>query len=857
MLPRLTAWFIIGLVAGSFVQHAPVLILAVLTFTAAGFALRERAEGLPRGSSTAAYGALLVGTLYWSLFTVILSPAPPVVPDSEDSISIRGRIVAPVSTTPDRIIAIVAPLDSPERPHVRKLRLTWRMPDAGLVQGDVVVAFTSRVSAPHGTHNPGAFDYESHLRRRDIDALASVSGAGAVQVIEAGSSSWRWAPWSGIDRWRQQIYAAAVESLSPSTQGLFLGLVIGEQGLIETQRREDFIATGTVHILSISGSHLGLISVVAFLFVRWSCRWLPTTAILTLNRHRLSSSRIAACLTVPLTGTYALLAGGEIATLRALFMILLLLLALWLGREKRLLPVLSAAALVTLIEDPRVLYDVSFQLSYVAVLGLALMADRRRARSDEGLPPEEEMDRTTIRQRAWRWGVDTLKLSLVVTVVTFPLVAWHFHQFPWIGPVANLVLLPMTALLIPLCLGSAVVLILGGPAEALPLAWIVDPALRLMEQSLTLLAMLPAVNWHVAAPSLLTLLVYFGLLALLAHPAVMPIRRVAATSCLVLLILWWLTPHRTLPDDAVRVTMIDVGQGDATLIEMPNGETVLIDAGTSHERFDVGARIVAPLLWDRGITHLDHAIGTHPQLDHIGGFPWLLRHFEVRHYWSTPMTRQEPFFVRLQEALRERGLSPLIPENESILASGGPCRLVALNRSNSHSSVVHTVRSSRNGTDLNNASLVTRLDCTGYTMLFPADMETAGLTQMMTTGSVGAATVIKVPHHGARSSLNELWLHTVRPQVAVLSAGAHNPYRHPAQEVLAAYRRANVPLFRTDRDGAVTLTGSLIAPTISLTTTRQGVFEAVPLTHELWSAERRNYRRLCQRYFESSCPLLG
>ncbi len=854
MLPCLTAWFIAGLAGGSFVRYLPVLLLILLIIAAVAFTLWERGRPGPAGADLAAYAALLAGVLYWPLFTLLLSPEPPAFPGASGPASLVGRIVAPVTAGPDRLIAIVDPHDRPapgeSDPAVRRIRLTWKGPDAVVGEGDLV-AFTTRLQAPRGTTNPGGFDYGAHLRRQGLDALGFVSGPGAVRIVEPGLLSPRWALWAHVDHWRHRIHRAATASLDGPALGLYLGLVTGEQGLIDAALREDFVATGTVHILSISGSHLGLISLLAFVGARFVCRRLPAFVILFLNRYHLTATRLAVLATVPLTVGYTLLAGAEVATMRALLMILLVLVAVWLGRDKCALPILSTAALVTLLLDPRALYDVSFQLSYGSVLAIALLADGRRASAPPDVPLEE--DGHPIWYRARAWCANTLILSLVVTAVTLPLVALYFRQFAWVSPIANLLLVPMAGLLIPMSLASACALLIGS-ADTLPLAPLIESGLTLLMKSVSLLAQLPAVSRHVAAPSVPTIVVYFGLCLLLARAATPKRRRIAAAGCLVALLCWWTWPHRTLPPDAVRVTVMDVGQGDATLIELPGGATALIDAGPRHERYDVGAAVVGPLLWDRGITRIDHAIGTHPQLDHVGGFAWLIRHFPVAHYWGNGMERQERFFRDLQAALAERGLSERVPREGEPLAVGGPCRLTAVNGPSATGAPASRAGNMAEGTDQNNVSLVTRLDCGTYAMLFAADMEGDGLARMLSKGQAHQATILKVPHHGARSSLSLPWIRSIRPQAALLSVGAHNPYRHPHPEVVAAYRDSDIPLFRTDRDGALTITGSLTHPVLTVTMARQSSLEKVSMDATLWETERGNYRRLCRRYFDTSCP---
>ncbi len=852
MLIFVTAWFMVGLLAGSYARFFPLGLLVSLILLGLALVRGERRGRLSPPQGMSAYAVVLAGVVYWVFFTVVWHPDAPLVLQQGESVAIRGRVVAPVQVTADRarmVIELILPGAADSATSIPGLlRLTWRYPDHSVYEGDTIEA-TVRVRSPQGTHNPGGFDVGAYLRRQGIVGIGTVSGPGAVTRIESGHVSWRWTLWTSLDEWRQRIAGAASASLDAQAAGLFLSLVTGDQALIDSDVRDGFVATGTVHILSISGSHLGLLAVCIFWCVRTACRWLPIALLLRLNRTMLTPTRVAILLTAPFVLGYALLAGAEVATTRALWMIGLCLVALWIGRERLLSSLVAASALVMLLLDPQVLYDVSFQLSYGSVLAIALVTEARSKADSEPAPlasPGLWQGRAKRLQQAFM-------LSLIVTAVTVPLVALHFHQLPWLSPVANLLLIPLAGVLVPLCLLSSVWVIVAH-SEALAFPEFLQWVLWGMTKVVSLLAQIPLVDWHLAAPSVLTILTYYGVLLVIRRTDSSAVRGVGVV-CLVVLVGWWAWPHRTLPPDRVRVTMVDVGQGDATVLELPGGETVLIDAGAQYERFDAGAGIVGPILWDRGITHLDHVIGTHPQLDHVGGVPWVLRHFPVGRYWGNGIARAESFYQDLQAALAERQLREQIPQAGEILAHSGPCRLVALT---SPADGALTVSAhSRTGRDLNNASVMTRLQCGAHAMLFPGDTETVGLQRQLSEPMTGGATILKVPHHGARSSLFRPWLEALRPRIAIISAGRHNQYHHPHPDVLAAYAAQNVTLFRTDRDGAVTVTASLAGTSFTITTARQLEFEPVSFVGELWGTERRNLSRLCRRTFEDACPFLG
>jgi competence protein ComEC len=252
----------------------------------------------------------------------------------------------------------------------------------------------------------------------------------------------------------------------------------------------------------------------------------------------------------------------------------------------------------------------------------------------------------------------------------------------------------------------------------------------------------------------------------------------------------------------LRVTFLDVGQGDASVLELPDGQTILIDGGAAYDVLDMGRTAIGPYLWNRGIRRLDHVIGTHPQLDHVGGLAWAVRKFDVGRYWGNGIAREEPFYRRLQEAMQERGLVEHRAEAGHAIVSSGPCRLQVFNPPVATPSGLQPgIAAFRpvlsGGSALNNFSVVTRLDCGPHSFLFTADVEIEALSRLRTQSDDGRVRVLKVPHHGSRSSLDEAWIQHVKPETAVISVGRRNSYGHPANAVLEAYEQARVRLFRT------------------------------------------------------------
>ncbi len=843
MLPSLTVAFIAGLLVGSQIPYFPLSASFLLLLTALGAFVLERLNRFSIRQATWLYGALLVGVVYWSVAVNLAAHDPMVEQSSDAPIEVTGRIVAPVQQTPDRLVMIIRS-DAPgtELGASTHIRLTWRTPERIFFQGDRV-GFRAKLRSPSGSLNPGGFDYAVYLERQGIDAIATVTGSEAVQFLESGRAHVWWAIWNQFDRWRSSIRLAALQTLPQPALGLYVGIIIGDRGYLDPDLRDQFMATGTVHLLSISGSHLGLVALLIFAVVRWAMILLPADWLLALSR-RITPTRIAAvCTFFPVAG-YAFLAGAELATMRSLLMVTVGLSAIWLGQERRVFHALSAAALGIVLHDPQALFDISFQLSFLSVFAIAGWLSWPTAAELEELPNEPSFLRTCA-----RWGRDAVIMSGVVTVVTLPLVAYYFNQMPWLGLFTNVVAVPvMGILLVPIGLAAGIwQIVVGG--TMLPLASLNLWFLEHFVAAVRLVSMLPGGEWHVAAPSVLAMLLFYGCLVLLWRRVGRAAFRLAVGAGILLLLLWWAwSPRMFLDGDRFRVTFLDVGQGDSAVVELPDGQVALIDGGATYERFDMGRGVVAPFLWNRGIRTIDQVIGTHPQLDHVGGLAWVVRHFIVKNYWGSGATREELFYRRLQQSLATQGLQEGVAREGQEIVSSGPCRLVVLNPPADEQRDVPFYDSKMDGHELNNRSVVTRLTCGTHTMLFAADVERDGLSRMRRASSHGSIEILKVPHHGAVSSLNRDWLTSLHPKYAVFSSGRHNSYRHPATAVLDAYGSEGSTVLRTDRDGGVWFTGGVADAPFHVHRARDLVWQPTNRASCLWACEQANWGRIWKQW---------
>jgi competence protein ComEC len=606
---------------------------------------------------------------------------------------------------------------------------------------------------PTSFRNPGGFDYAAHLRRGGI-LLTGSARAERVAPLTGDTPSWPVA----VRRWATGAIASA---LPEGSAALLAGLLLGERAGLPREIDDAFRRAGTYHVLAVSGFNVALVGSSAL-------------ALLAL----LGAPRRAALLAAggALAG-FALVVGGQPSVLRATLMGLLLVAAALIERESRLGNALALAALALLVVHPGDLWDPGFQLSFAATAGIVYLTRPAAAWLGE---------RGVRRPVALALGV-----SVAAQAGVLPVMLAHFNQLSLVGPAANLAVVPLAGLatLLGMLALAATAVSEGAASLVWPALWLVLLGLR---AAVWLAARIPGAMVHLPAPGPAAVLAWYLALALVPHARARRGARAAAVALLaaaVGLAAWpWLRPG----DGRLRVTVLDVGQGDAILVEAPDGPRLLVDAGAGGpRRFDVGARVVAPFLWNRPVAALDAVAVSHGDADHAGGIPAVLGHFRVGEVWETGRWPEGTAGARA--AIERSGV------RRRQLAAGQRLWL---------GEVLITVLGPEPGPPaqrINDESLVLRLDWRGFAMLLAGDIGAGGEAGLADRGAPLRAHVLKVAHHGSRSSTSAGFLEAVRPRVALVSAGRRNPFGHPSPAVLARLAGAGARVYRTDRDGAIVL----------------------------------------------------
>jgi competence protein ComEC len=684
------------------------------------------------------------------------------------------------------------------------------------VGDEVRVAGALRFARNFG--DPGEFDYAGYLARQGIAATMVLNTSERARLVVIGHR--REFPASQIAAIRARIGGFIDANLAGQQRAEMRALVIGDRGGIGAALRQRFALTGLAHMLVISGLHLGFVAAAAFSLVRLLMMLFPG---LTARGYANKAAALTAALAASI---YAAIAMPHVSTARALVMVLAYALAVVADRARALLASLALAAIVICLMLPGSTADIGFQLSFASVLAIVLGMRRfapwwrRRIGSHDAAehrPGAEHLGGWM--PRAGAAGAGYVAVSFWALIGVAPLTAYHFNQFSAVGVIANSVVVPIMAIGGVICGLTACAIGMVAPALGAPLLIAAGWSLAAGTYLAGWFARWPAAYFRIFTPTPLEIAVVYGFLLLwLTRPiegtaiAVLPqsstrsaVRwRLACLAVLAVLLAadagWWTYDRWFAP--GLRVTFLSVGEGDAAVVRFAGGRVMLIDAGGAWPGgFDFGERVVARYLWAEKIMRVDYLVVSHPDLDHFGGMAFVARNFSPREFWVTAAVKPEPMYTALMAEVAAQkiplrivdSLMPPLTLGGASVRCLGPAPEEAESRGNDLSMVLRIAQDSRNAPPLS--------------VLFTGDIEAAGERALLARvpAAMLAATVLKAPHHGSRTSSSSAFIAAVRPQVAILSLGHRNRFGFPAPEVVDRYIEAGVRVFRTDRSGAVSV----------------------------------------------------
>jgi competence protein ComEC len=693
-----------------------------------------------------------------------------------------------------------------------------------------------RLKPPDTYRTPGAFDVTTYLLGQGIAAHSNVAAANITSLGPSPATLrcrlYAAQAWAST---RLVNYASSTEDkrlppflrLTEADAEMLNAMLFGDRTGLTHNLRTGFERTGTFHLFVVSGLHIALVAAGLY--------WL-------LRRLR-SPVWLATLVTLFGATAYAALTGFGQPAQRALTMTAVFLIARFLSRDRDALNALGAAILAMLILAPSSLFDASFQMTVlvvIAIAGIAVPLAHRTPIQNASLTglifqrprrifaPRSaqlilmlELWGETIAQilprRITRWTrlapaialrilLRTCELALISLIAELVMVlpmAFYFHRLPIFAVPANMLILPAIALLISVALVTFATSLVTAKLAIVP-ATITATLLHGITLAVNRLSGLHSADARIPAP--MGQIALAAVVAWIACTWLVRRSRIAAVSAalalpLIALSLLWPEPPIATPN-TLEVTALDVGQGDSILAINPEGSTMLIDAGGpvgSHgvseitSSFDVGEQVVAPYLWSRRLRRLDILVLTHAHTDHMGGMPAILEDLHPRELWVGINPDSRLYRSLLAEAARLQ--IPVRHLHAGDHQSWGSVQIAVLGPAIGYSNP----RAPKN-----DDSVVLHLQYGQASVLLEGDAERPSEDTMLAAGLITPVTLLKVGHHGSRTSSNPEFLAAAQPQEAVISVGRNNTFGHPRAEVIQRFADAHTRLFRTDEFGLTT-----------------------------------------------------
>ena len=690
--------------------------------------------------------------------------------------------------------------------------------------------------------NPGVSTLAEYLDRREYDATGIVRSPGSIVRLEDTNV---FKPLAWLYDWRQRLQLAIDSRFAPDTAGVLDAALLGNRYNLSSAVSDRFREGGTFHVLVISGLHITFLGGIVFLVVR------------RLTRHRVLQFALPATV----VWSYSLAVGADASVVRAALMFTFAGLAAIVFRQPNALNALGAAALVLLVRSPKEIFDPSFQLTFLSVLAIVVIAwpllsnlsaigawyparatpyppacsrvmksfceflfwSERKWKAELTRSPHKYrlfkatsaswLERCYL-QHCLRYMFGAILVSASVQIVLLPLMIVYFHRLSVASLLLNIVVSILLAALVAVAM-LALVLSQLSAALATPLLKLADAINWLMVHSVDPFSDLGLAALRLpeySGPASAVYLIYFIPLLLLVislsrwRPLTARAERrtmVLPLSVVQLLLLAVLLLHpfsAGRADGKLRIDVLDVGQGDAALVTMPDGTTLLIDGGgrpsflgqaASSRR--IGETVVSEYLWWRGLSEVDYVVATHADADHMDGLNDVLRNFRVRSVLVARTPTDDSEFKKLSETAREMR-TPLetIEAGDIIRFKSVEIRVLWPPPSE--------VRSD------NNSSIVLRIQFGERSILFTGDIEKAAEGSLVAAQQPLRADVVKVPHHGSRTSSTNPFVLATKPTFAIVSVGRNSMFGHPHKEVVERWQANGVTVLTTGHSGTITVT---------------------------------------------------
>ncbi len=627
----------------------------------------------------------------------------------------------------------------------------------------------AKLHEPAGERNPGEFDYKKYLAAHGIYGIINISKKTDLISLNSGQKN-------SIGRIfflvKNKLNNVINQLYFSQQRALMKGLLLGERGEISENVKESFIKSGVIHALAISGLHVGYIIIIFF-------------AIFGILRIPNRTTIVLVLLSLLF---YNLLIGFKPPIFRASLMATIFLCGRLLQRPVDILNIISAAALLILIINPMELFQASFQLSFAAILSIVYVYQKLK-----NLFEKTRIFSKLTQYKIGEYIVTLFFVSLAAQLGTLPITAFYFNRISAISILANLLVIPIVGLVIAYGFVSLMFSFIS-----IQVAGLFANTNSLCLQALIFLtekaSSFQFSSYEISSVGFVfVILYYFGLLILLNLDKP-KIRKIAIVTILIAVnIVIWKPIFQS--NKWMQVTFFDVGQGDAALVTFPDGKNLLIDAGPNLVGFDAGKYFLVPYFKRNGIDRINTVILSHADNDHIGGMPSIFRNVKVDQLFDTGLYHSSQVCSTYKFLIDSLQMNYQIVNQADRLENFENCGIYLLHPSKEFLKKFNS--------DLNNSSVIVKIVYGKINFLFTGDIEKEAEEVLVNYGNLLKADVLKIPHHGSKTSSTLQLLKLVQPKYAVISLGKNNKFKFPSPSLIQRLSDLNIPFIRTDKNGAV------------------------------------------------------
>ncbi len=726
-------------------------------------------------------------------------------------------------------------------------QITLYNTDLAVRLGDRLKVSKIRLKVPRNFKNPGRLDYKLYLRSKGIDVIGGISKSKNIEKLNFEEPNVFAQAFISL---KEKLHHLLDKYLTKVPASIIKAMILGEKQFLEDKLKQAYITSGLAHLLAVSGLHIGFIAGATYFLFYPLCfkllvRFLPLSA-----RSGLAK-KITAILTLIPVGLYMGLVGAKVSAIRAGLMVIFVLISFLINRKQNLFNALLLAAFIILLINPYSVLTPGFQLSFMAVFTILFYIQIVYPLNGDSIDWMGDIPwykRLPFIRRDSRfrnhWTIElissTTMVSLPAVLGVLPISIFFFNQISFLGIFLNILFIPLASFLIPFAFLSCFLSFFWEP-----LASVFMPLVNLLTQIFIHIPQeaqkISFSSTYVSTPPefwpILYYIVLFGFplwilrqqeikksqppeqwsnrsntflqnkLTLISKSKQSSIgifnrkffESIGFIFCISGVFIWLCWPRfPNFHTNELDLCLLDVGQGESIFIETPDHKVILLDGGGYYKNsLDVGKVVLAPFLWNRGISKIDYFGATHSDNDHIAGLESLINYFPIKKYLTRFHQHEDPRLKNLKATLKTKGTQIVSLEPNAIL-SVGEVKIKLLHPSK------HFIEKYPSIERISNQhSWIVLVQFKDVRFLLSGDITSKEESYLINQQINLKAQILKAPHHGSKFSSSQAFLDAVNPKDVLISSGLNNPFHHPHPEIIERYKESNINVWRTDQQGAL------------------------------------------------------